>query len=297
MRSFQQIPELRTHLNALREEQLVIGFVPTMGALHDGHIALIRRAVTECDRTVVSIFVNPIQFGPGEDFDRYPRDLAQDSRICQEEGVDALFVPAVGEMFPSADGDGPAESPTRVHVPALEDILEGAARPGHLSGVTTICAKLFNIVQPRRAYFGQKDYQQLIAIQRMVADLCMPITVVPVATVREPDGLALSSRNVYLSPEERPRAVALSAALKEGERLYAAGERNADTLREAVRDVLVRAGLSAIEYIEVADPRTMVRLNHIDDDAVLLAAVRIGALRLIDNVLLGITLNQHLRRL
>lgn len=296
MRTFHTIRELRAHLRAAREEGLTIGFVPTMGALHEGHLALIRRAETECDRTVVSIFVNPTQFGPHEDYQRYPRDLGRDSSLCQQEGVEALFVPSVEEMYPPVTGAPPASCLTFVHVRGLTDRFEGAARPGHFDGVATVCAKLFNIVQPHRAYFGQKDYQQLLVVERMVADLNLPVTIVPVPTVRDSDGLALSSRNGYLTPEERRRALVLPTALQEAARLYDAGERHAAALREAMRAALQREPEVAVDYADVADPTTLEPLETVTTGAVALAAIRVGSTRLIDNMLLGVGLNQHGKR-
>lgn len=290
MRTIHHINELRAHLRAVREEGLSIGFVPTMGALHAGHAALIRRAETECDRTIVSIFVNPTQFGAGEDFDRYPRNLAADSRLCQEEGVEVLFAPSVEEMYPAG------ASTTTVHVAGLTERLEGQFRPGHFDGVATVCAKLFCIVQPDRAYFGQKDYQQLLVVQRMVADLNIPVTIVPVPTVRDADGLALSSRNAYLSDEERRRALVLPRALEAAVRRYEEGERSASVLEAVMRGVLETEPSVTVDYAEIADASTLARVETIESGAVALAAVRVGTTRLIDNMLLGTTLNQHSRR-
>lgn len=296
MRTFHHIPELRAHLRAARDEGLTIGFVPTMGALHDGHLALIRRSETECDRTVVSIFVNPTQFGPQEDYERYPRDLARDSALCQEMGVEALFLPSVEEMYPPTPDHASPACLTTVHVSGLTDRLEGAYRPGHFDGVATICAKLFQIVQPQRAYFGQKDYQQLLVVQRMVADLNMPVTIVPVATVREPDGLAMSSRNAYLSPGDRATAVVLPRALSRAVELFESGERNPRILEAAIREVLASAPAASVDYAEVLDAATLQPLENIEGGAVALAAIRIGGTRLIDNMLLGVALNQQGRR-
>jgi len=296
VRTFHHIPELRTHLRAARDEGLAVGLVPTMGALHAGHLALIERSQTECDRTVVSIFVNPTQFGPGEDLERYPRDLAGDSRACQEAGVDALFAPSTEEMYPAGPGDAAARTLTRVCVSGLTERYEGAVRPGHFEGVATVCAKLFQIVQPNRAYFGQKDYQQLLVVQRMVADLNMPLAVVPVPTVREPDGLALSSRNAYLTPEERAAGTALYRALQEAARLFGGGERSAEELKRSMHAILGAEPEVAVDYAEVADIHRLSPLDTIGDEAIALGAIRVGQTRLLDNVLLGATLNQHPRR-
>jgi pantoate--beta-alanine ligase len=231
-----------------------IGLVPTMGAYHAGHVALFRAARAECDVVVASLFVNPAQFAPGEDLERYPRDEARDARIAEEEGVDVLFAPAAAELYPEG-------YQTWVDVEELSKPLEGEFRPGHFRGVATVCLKLFNIVRPSRAYFGQKDAQQVAVVRRMVRDLDLPLEIRVVPTVREPDGLALSSRNAYLSPEERERALALPRAL---------ATRNAEQARAALD------GLD-VDYVEVAD---------FDGTRVLAAAVRVGGTRLIDNVVL-----------
>jgi pantoate--beta-alanine ligase len=280
MRTFQQIAALRAFVHAVREDGKTLGFVPTMGAFHEGHLTLMRRARGDCDEVIVSVFVNPTQFGPGEDYDRYPRDPSHDSRLAQEIGVDALFAPGVEEMYPTA-------SQTVVEVPALAARWEGERRPGHFRGVATVCTKLFQIVQPDRAYFGQKDYQQLKVVERLVADLNIPLTIVPVSTVREPDGLAMSSRNVYLSPEERSAALILHRALRQAERLFLAGERSGAVLRAALNEMLASEPLAQADYAAVADADTLEPLETVGERAVLLLAARIGANRLIDNLLLG----------
>ncbi|MBX6341415.1 MAG: pantoate--beta-alanine ligase, partial [Thermomicrobiaceae bacterium] len=251
-----------------------------MGYLHAGHLALVERARGENDRVVVSIFVNPTQFGPQEDFNRYPRDLERDLALLREARVDAVFAPSVAEMYPPGFA-------TYVEVGGVTERLEGAARPGHFRGVATVVTKLFNIVQPDRAYFGQKDAQQLVVIRKMVADLAIPVEVVAVPTVREPDGLALSSRNVYLSPEERRAAVALSQGLFAARDRFQAGERDAEALRETVRARVAREPLVRLEYVSVADPETLEELSTVGDRALVSLAARVGATRLIDNVLLG----------
>jgi pantoate--beta-alanine ligase len=289
VRTFHQIAELRAHVRAVRDEGNAIGFVPTMGALHEGHLSLIRRSCNDCDVTVVSIFVNPTQFGPNEDLARYPRDLARDSRLCQEEGVNTLFVPSVDDMYPP-------EADTWIETPRTGEPFEGRARPGHFRGVATVCAKLFEIVRPDRVYFGQKDYQQLLVIQRMVADLNMPITVVAAPTVREADGLAMSSRNAYLQPDERRAAAAVSRALFDAEALYTDGERSADALRAAMAQTLAGEPAVRVEYADIADVRTLAPLTSVSDGGVALVAVQIGPTRLIDNVLLGVTVNHAARR-
>jgi len=260
-----------------------------MGALHEGHMSLIRRSCNDCDRTVVSIFVNPTQFGPNEDLSRYPRDIAGDSRLCHTEHVDALFMPSEEDMYPP-------EADTWVETPRLGARFEGAARPGHFRGVATVCAKLFQIVRPDRAYFGRKDYQQLLVIQRMVADLNMPVTIVPAPTVREPDGLAMSSRNAYLSPDARSAATVLSRALFAAQAAYEAGERSPDVLRHLMQEVLAAEPRASVEYAEVADADTLEPLTTIADVAVALGAVRIEGTRLIDNVVLSPAVNHHGRR-
>jgi pantoate--beta-alanine ligase len=282
MRTFEQISALRAFVRAARDEDKVVGLVPTMGALHDGHLSLIRKAKGECDIVVVSIFVNPIQFLPGEDFEKYPRDLAHDSRMCQEAGAEALFTPAVQEMYPHGPG-------AFVDIPDLAARWDGAARPGHFRGVATVCAKLFNIVSPQRAYFGQKDYQQLKIIQKMVSDLNMPVTVVPVPIMREPDGLAMSSRNAYLTPEERKAAPALFRALKKAESLYNEGERKGTLLQQVILGELEKEPLIKAEYSALADTESLEPTDEAGDHAVLLIAVRLGQTRLIDNILLGNT--------
>lgn len=260
-----------------------VGFVPTMGALHAGHLTLVRRAGAENDRVIASIFVNPLQFGPREDFDRYPRELEGDRRLLQEAGVDALFYPEVAEMYPPGFD-------TRVEVGgSLTAALEGKARPGHFAGVTTVVGKLFLITQPTRAYFGMKDAQQLLVIAKFVRDLQWPITIVPCATVREADGLALSSRNRYLQPAERAAAAAIPQALAAGQALFDGGERRADPIRAAVRAVVDADSLLQTEYVSCADLRTLEELAQIPERALLSLAVRIGRTRLIDNHWLGVS--------
>lgn len=254
-----------------------LGFVPTMGYLHEGHLALVRRARAECPSVAVSIFVNPTQFGPREDFARYPRDPERDLALLEKEGVDLVFMPEAAEMYPPGFD-------TWVEVGTITRRLEGRARPGHFRGVATVVCKLFNIVQPRRAYFGEKDAQQLRVVRKMVRDLDMPIEIVPVPTVREPDGLALSSRNVYLSPDERRQALALSAALRLAQELVAQGERRAAVLRARMRRRIRQEPDARIDYVSVADAETLEELTVVDRPALVSLAVRIGATRLIDNV-------------
>jgi pantoate--beta-alanine ligase len=258
-----------------------LGLVPTMGYLHAGHLSLVRQARAECGAVAVSIFVNPTQFGPGEDLARYPRDLARDLQLLKGESTDLVFLPSVAEMYP--DGYG-----TSVDVRGVTEMLEGAARPGHFAGVATVVCKLLNIVQPTRAYFGQKDAQQTVVVRMMARDLNLPTEIVVCPTVREPDGLAMSSRNVYLTPEERRAAVALSRALGAAQARYLAGERGAEALRQAMRAVLDAEPLARVEYISAADPLTLRELEGtIEAGALLSLAVRFGKTRLIDNLVLG----------
>jgi pantoate--beta-alanine ligase len=254
-----------------RGEGLEIGLVPTMGALHAGHLSLIEGARSENAIVVVSLFVNPIQFGPGEDFERYPRDPARDAGLMARAGVDAVYQPPVEVMYPTA-------SSTRVHVGGVGDPLEGVARPGHFEGVATVVSKLFAVVEPDRAYFGQKDAQQVAVIKRLAADLDFPVDIRVCPTVREPDGLALSSRNAYLGPAERQAARCLSAALRLAAEAFASGERRPERLQGILRDRLEAEPLARVEYAEVVDPRTFMPPGTL---AVL--AVRIGSTRLIDN--------------
>jgi pantoate--beta-alanine ligase len=274
------IADLRGKIGEAKRQGRVVGLVPTMGALHEGHLALVRASRNVGDYTVVSIFVNPAQFGPAEDFDRYPRSLESDLAICRREGVDLVFAPSVSEMYPEGFG-------TWVEVQGLTDTLEGASRPGHFLGVATIVIKLFASVEPRRAYFGMKDYQQLKVIQKMVRDLNVRLDIVAVPTVREPDGLAMSSRNAYLSPEERQAATVLHKALVEAERLVKSGETSAESVRKAVEARIRTEPLASVEYVAVVHPETLEPLEAIGEGAVVLLAVRIGETRLIDNMLIG----------
>jgi pantoate--beta-alanine ligase len=247
-----------------------------MGWLHDGHRALIRQARTDSATTVVTIFVNPRQFGDPGDLDQYPRNEARDIAICEAEGVDIVFAPSVEEIYPPG-------SDTTVSVGALATVLEGAARPGHFDGVATVVAILFNLVGAERAYFGQKDAQQVLVIRRMAADLAIPIEVIGCPTVREPDGLALSSRNVHLSPDERAAAPVLRRALLAARARREAGERDGDALRGAMRDTFSEESLAAIDYVSVADATSLAELDRVDGPALLSLAVRFGTTRLIDN--------------
>jgi pantoate--beta-alanine ligase len=254
-----------------RAQGLKVGLVPTMGALHAGHLSLIEAARAENEVVVVSIFVNPIQFGPGEDFARYPRDPAHDEGLLSSAGVDAVYRPSVATMYPPGAG-------TRVRVSGVADPLEGAARPGHFEGVATVVSKLFTAVEPDRAYFGQKDAQQAAVVRRLARDLDFPVEIRVCDTVREADGLALSSRNAYLDPDERRAAASLSAALRLASAAYAGGERRQDQLLKVLCGRLEAEPLARVEYAEVVDPETFTPPGTL---AVL--AVRIGKTRLIDN--------------
>ncbi|HZP55949.1 MAG TPA: pantoate--beta-alanine ligase [Dehalococcoidia bacterium] len=257
-----------------------VGLVPTMGYLHEGHLSLVRAARAADAHVLVSIFVNPTQFAPNEDLARYPRDEARDLALLEREGVDAIFAPGVEEMYPEGFS-------TYVTVEGLTARLEGASRPTHFRGVTTVVAKLLNIVQPERAYFGQKDAQQLAVVRRMTRDLDLPVEIVGMPIVREADGLAMSSRNVYLSPEERQAALVLSRALRLASELCAAGERDAGVLRARMRALIDGEPLARADYVSIADPETLAELDRVDRPALASLAARFGTTRLIDNTLLA----------
>ncbi|SMB99986.1 pantothenate synthetase [Thermanaeromonas toyohensis ToBE] len=281
MELFKTIPQVRQWVKAQRQQGKSIGLVPTMGYLHEGHLTLVRRAKDLCDAVIMSIFVNPTQFGPQEDYERYPRDLERDLRLAQEVGVDAVFAPEVEEMYPPGYA-------TYVEVEGLTEVLCGASRPGHFRGVATIVTKLFNIVQPDKAFFGLKDYQQAMVIKRMVQDLNIPVEIVTVPTVREEDGLALSSRNKYLTPEERRQALSLYRALKLGEGLIRQGERQASKVREAMAKEILSQPLARIDYVSINDAETLNPLEEISGKVLLAVAVWIGSTRLIDNLVVEV---------
>jgi len=269
-----------------REENRTIGLVPTMGALHEGHLNLIHEARAMCDVVVVSIFVNPTQFGPGEDFGAYPRDLTADSALLAEYNVDYVFAPTMEEIYPQG-------SSTFVTVEGLSEQLEGASRPGHFRGVTTIVAILFNIVRPHFAFFGQKDAQQSVIVKQMVRDLAFNTEIVVIPVVREESGLAMSSRNEYLNDEQRQAATVLSRALSQARAEYEDGEYSAARLIELVRSTIEKESLARIDYVSVNDAETLENLDKIEDRPVLLSlAVFVGKTRLIDNVVLGKTKKQ-----
>ncbi len=256
-----------------------LGFVATMGYLHEGHLSLVRRARAENDLTAVSIFVNPTQFLPHEDFKTYPRDEGRDLELLEKEAADLVFLPEARDIYPAGYG-------TFINVEGLSSVLEGARRPGHFRGVATVVAKLFNLVEPMRAYFGQKDAQQVLVIKKMVADLNMNLEIVVCPTIREQNGLAMSSRNVYLTPEERRHARVLPQALFAAQESLRAGERNGDRLRHRMRQIIETVPGVRIDYVSVADPETLVELEHITGTALASLAVNFGHTRLIDNVLL-----------
>jgi pantoate--beta-alanine ligase len=272
---------LETHIHCRRQEGQ-IGLVPTMGFLHEGHLSLVRQARADSNFVVVSIFVNPTQFGPTEDFDTYPRDFDQDCRLLEAEGVDLLFVPSVEEMYPKGNA-------TSVEVTGnLTKGLCGASRPGHFRGVTTVVSKLFNIVQPHRAYFGQKDAQQLAVIKRLASDLNWGIEIVGMPIIRESDGLAMSSRNRNLNPEERRSATCLYYALQRAKARIEAGQRNAERVLEGIREVIGREKLARIDYIEIVSLNDFEPVDGIEGEVLIALAVFIGETRLIDNLQLTI---------
>jgi pantoate--beta-alanine ligase len=282
MRTVRDAPALREALAPARRAGRTIGLVPTMGSFHEGHLSLMRRARRDCDVVVVSLFVNPTQFAPSEDFATYPRDERQDAELAVAEGVDLLFVPALSEVYP----DGFA---TTVTVGGLSDVLEGDPRqrgPGHFAGVSTIVTKLLNMVGPDLAYFGQKDAQQSLVIRKLVRDLDIPVRIEVCPTVRDPEGLALSSRNAYLSGTERERALALSRALRAAQSAVALGERDAAAVLRAARAELDRAGVEP-DYLELRSMADLAPVERVNGSTLLAVAARIGAARLIDNVIFG----------
>ncbi len=279
MKIIETIEEMRTAVRDFKSAGPTVGFVPTMGYLHQGHLSLVRASRAKTDRTVVSIFVNPIQFGPAEDLDRYPRDLGRDRALLEREGVDLLFHPATEEIYP-------AGFRTTVEVRDLQDRLCGASRPGHFRGVCTVVMKLFQIVRPDVAFFGQKDAQQAVIIRRMARDMDLDLEVDVRPTVREPDGLAMSSRNSYLSAEERKAARVLFQGLELARAMAEAGEEDAAAIVDAVRGLVGREPLTRVDYVEVVDPEELVPLGRIADEALVALAVFVGTTRLIDNAVI-----------
>ena len=278
MRRIRTVNAMRTWSRGLQREGVTIGLVPTMGALHEGHRSLIRAARLACDAVAVSIFVNPLQFGPLEDFDRYPRSLTPDLHLCGSGGVDAVFLPHAQEMYP-------ADFETAVSVQRLTRRYEGLSRPGHFGGVTTVVTKLLNIIRPDKAFFGQKDYQQAVVVERLAKDLDLDTEIVVRPTVREPDGLALSSRNQHLSPEERKAATVLYRALSEGRELIRAGERSVRKVEAAMTRLIRAEPLVRMDYLAVVDPITLDEVRSVRGRVVLLLAVWTGETRLIDNLI------------
>lgn len=280
MQRIQTVKAMTAWSRKLRREGVRIGLVPTMGALHDGHRSLIRAARLACDAVAVSLFVNPLQFGPLEDFDRYPRTFAKDLRLCEQEGADAVFVPRAPDLYPPA-------FETAVSVQRLTRRFEGLSRPGHFGGVTTVVTKLLNIVRPEQAFFGQKDYQQAVVVERLVADLNLETEIVVRPTVRESDGLALSSRNRFLSPEERRAATVLVRALSAGRERIRAGERSVKKVEAAMTKQIWAEPLARLDYLSVAHPTSLDEVRTVRGRVVLLLAVWIGETRLIDNMVVS----------
>ena len=279
------IDDLRRRRAAMEKVGGPVALVPTMGALHDGHVSLIRAAREQAKHVIVSIFVNPTQFGPSEDFTRYPRPIHDDLSRCEQAGADGVFQPDPAEMYP------PDAPPSDLDLPTRTGELEGAARPGHFRGVCRVVLKLFNIVQPHLALFGMKDYQQLRVVDAMVRDLNVPVRVVPCPTLREPDGLAMSSRNIYLSAEQRRRAVGLHKALQQARQLIEQGETDPAAVEHAMRQVITAHQFDSIDYAVVRHPQTLGRLDCLEPavtgGVVALAAARLGATRLLDNLVVG----------
>jgi pantoate--beta-alanine ligase len=276
---FQSLQETQSACAQLRGEGRVLGFVPTMGALHEGHLSLVRAARAECDVVAVSIFVNPTQFGPNEDYAKYPRTLEQDCRLLEREGVHLVFAPTADEMYPEG-------ASTFVLVEGVSERLDGASRPGHFRGVATVVSKLFHIVCPHKAYFGQKDAAQVAVLRKMVRDLNFPVQLVVCPTVREADGLAMSSRNRYLSPEERRQALVLSRSLKRVEEIVEQGERAAHRLIAAAREVFAEEPSVRVDYISVVDPDTLKEVSEVSTGTLVALAAFVGGTRLIDNTIL-----------
>lgn len=276
---FRIVAPLREFLSTFRRQGKRIGFVPTMGALHEGHLSLVRACRGECDCTVVSIYVNPTQFGPQEDFARYPRDLARDMELLAHEGVDAVFAPDDREMYPPGFN-------TWVEVRGVSEPLEGQCRPGHFRGVATVVVKLFNIVQPDVTYFGAKDYQQSLVVRQLIRDLNLPVELKVLPTVREPDGLAMSSRNTYLSPDARKRATVLWQSLQLAQRLVDEGQTDATTIRKQMEELICSVPGTSIDYVALVDPETLAPVVRVERPTLAAVAVRLEGTRLIDNLLL-----------
>jgi pantoate--beta-alanine ligase len=276
------ISDARAACREARASRQRLGLVPTMGALHEGHLSLVRAAKAQCDAVAVSIFVNPTQFGPAEDLSKYPRQFDRDCQLLEEEGVEILFAPSVEEIYPNSN-----DQVTWVVVEGLSEKLDGRSRPGHFRGVTTVVSKLFHIIEPEAAFFGQKDAAQLAVIRRMVHDLNFPVEIVACPIVREPDGLAMSSRNAYLNREERGRALVLQRSLQRAQQEFQAGERIAAKLISGGKEVFAREPLVRLDYFEIVDPDTLDPVERISQKTLVAVAAYVGATRLIDNVVLG----------
>ncbi|MDP8259312.1 MAG: pantoate--beta-alanine ligase [Candidatus Aadella gelida] len=283
MKTIETIKEMRDASQEAKKEKRTIGLVPTMGYLHEGHMSLVRAAREECDEVVVSIFVNPAQFGSGEDLGTYPRDIERDKKLLEKENVDILFLPQEEEMYPEGfdtfvENKGPASK-----------ILCGARRPGHFRGVTTVVAKLFNIIRPDKSYFGQKDAQQAFLVRQMVKDLDLSVDVRIMPIVREEDGLAMSSRNVYLSQEERTQALNIFRSLKSAKELASSGEKETKNLKSSIKEILEEQKDIRIDYVEILDTEKFEPINKVEKKALVAVAVFVGKTRLIDNMLIGTT--------
>ena len=280
MKLYPTIHEMRNASHGFRRAGKRLGFVPTMGALHEGHLSLVRAARASCNAVAASIFVNPTQFAPNEDLAKYPRTFERDRELLEREGVDLLFAPSVEEMYP-------AGAVTWVTVDGLSDKLDGRSRPGHFRGVATVVAKLFHIVEPDAAFFGQKDAAQVAIIRRMVRDLDLPVEIIACPIVRDPDGLAMSSRNAYLNPEQRKQALALHRSLVRIQEIADAGERNADKLVAAGREGFARENSVRLDYFEIVNPETLDPVPEVSKGALVAVAAFVGSTRLIDNILLA----------
>jgi len=281
MEIVRDIPKLKETVKKVRAEGKSIGLVPTMGYLHEGHLSLLQAARSENDFLVMSIFVNPIQFGAGEDYEEYPRDLERDRELSLSDGCDLIFYPEVRDMYPEGYS-------TFVEVEGLTETLCGASRPGHFRGVTTVVLKLFNLVSPHRAYFGQKDAQQALVLKKMVEDLNVDVDLIIKPTVREPDCLAMSSRNKYLTPEQRKEAPLIYRGLEEARKLFREGERDAEQLKHKVKEIISGSEEALIDYVEIVETRGLQPVKEVRQECLLAAAVKFGSTRLIDNVMLEV---------
>jgi pantoate--beta-alanine ligase len=280
MKVISSIVEMQNYSESLRQQGKKISFVPTMGYFHEGHLALMKEAKKLADCLVVSIYVNPTQFGPKEDFSKYPRDFDRDSKMAQSVDADVIFFPSNQEMYPE-------NYHTYVNVEKVTENLCGLSRPGHFRGVTTVCAKLFNIVKPHVAIFGKKDFQQFVTIKTMVADLNMDLRIIGLTTIREKDGLAMSSRNVYLQEDERPSALKLVASLRLAQKMYDDGEKNVTKVISKVKEMIETAPHTSVDYVKICSTKNLTDVDEITDEAVIVLAVKVGKTRLIDNHVFG----------